>query len=95
MSSLLNQIKPNIDSKSNKKRVGRELNSDAMIADANCTKVCMQLSVILLVSMLEIFASSFKKIIPKDCLIISPTLNCLCVIGFPILLILYTSLSNF
>ena len=35
-----------------KKEVGTALKSDAMIADANCNKVCMQLSVILLVSSL-------------------------------------------
>ena len=35
-----------------KKKVGTKLNSDAMIADANCTRVCMQLSFILLISSL-------------------------------------------
>ncbi|MBU1056121.1 MAG: cation transporter [Proteobacteria bacterium] len=37
--------------------VGRKLNSDAIIADANCTKTCLYLSVILLISSLlfEIF----------------------------------------
>ena len=33
-----------------KKRVGRQLNSAAIIADAECTKVCIYMSVILLVS---------------------------------------------
>lgn len=33
-----------------KKRVGRELNSDPILADANCTLVCVYMSVILLVS---------------------------------------------
>lgn len=33
-----------------KNKVGRALNSDAIIADANCTKTCLQLSIILLVS---------------------------------------------
>lgn len=35
-----------------KLKVGRELNSQAIIADANCTKTCLQLSVILLASSL-------------------------------------------
>ena len=41
----------------NKKKVGMKLNSDAMIADANCTRVCMQLSFVLLIASLgyEIF----------------------------------------
>ena len=44
----------------NKKKVGREINSDAMIADANCTRVCMQLSFVLLISSLgyEVFQIS-------------------------------------
>lgn len=33
-----------------KRKVGRKLNSDAIIADANCTKVCLYMSIILLVS---------------------------------------------
>jgi divalent metal cation (Fe/Co/Zn/Cd) transporter len=33
-----------------KLKVGRALNSDAIIADANCTRVCLILSVVLLVS---------------------------------------------
>jgi divalent metal cation (Fe/Co/Zn/Cd) transporter len=33
-----------------KTKVGRQLNSDAMLADAECTKVCISMSVILLVS---------------------------------------------
>ena len=33
-----------------KKDVGTALKSDAIIADANCTKVCMQLSIVLLLS---------------------------------------------
>ena len=33
-----------------KKEVGIALKSDAIIADANCTKVCMQLSIVLLLS---------------------------------------------
>ena len=36
----------------NKKKIGIQLNSDAMIADANCTRVCMQLSFILLIASL-------------------------------------------
>ena len=39
------------------------------------------------------FASSLKKIIPKACFIISPTLSCLCVTGLPNLLIFYILLS--
>lgn len=35
-----------------KKSVGRKLNSDPVIADANCTKVCVYMSVVLLVSSL-------------------------------------------
>jgi divalent metal cation (Fe/Co/Zn/Cd) transporter len=33
-----------------KKKVGRKVNSNAIIVDANCTKVCMYMSLILLVS---------------------------------------------
>ena len=33
-----------------KLNIGKKLNSDAIIADANCTKTCVYLSVILLVS---------------------------------------------
>ena len=36
-----------------KKQVGYELKSDAIIADANCNKVCMQLSLVLLLSSLS------------------------------------------
>lgn len=35
-----------------KKTVGRKLGSDAIIADANCTKVCVYMSVVLLISSL-------------------------------------------
>lgn len=35
-----------------KKNVGRKLKSDAIIADANCTKVCVYMSLVLLVSSL-------------------------------------------
>ena len=35
-----------------KKNVGRKLNSDAIIADANCTKVCVYMSLVLLISSL-------------------------------------------
>lgn len=35
-----------------KRKVGKELNSDAIIADSNCTKVCVYMSVILLFSSL-------------------------------------------
>jgi len=33
-----------------KKRIGRQLNSDAILADAECTKVCIWMSLILLAS---------------------------------------------
>ena len=41
----------------NKKKVGTKLHSDAMLADANCTRVCMQLSFVLLFASLiyEVF----------------------------------------
>ena len=44
----------------NKKKVGSEIHSDAMIADANCTRVCMQLSFVLLIASLgyEVFQIS-------------------------------------
>jgi len=35
-----------------KRNVGRKLGSDAIIADANCTKVCVYMSVVLLISSL-------------------------------------------
>ena len=35
-----------------KKNVGKKLDSDAIIADANCTKVCVYMSLVLLVSSL-------------------------------------------
>ena len=35
-----------------KKRVGRQLNSEPVISDANCTKICVYMSVVLLVSSL-------------------------------------------
>ncbi len=35
-----------------KKKVGRELNSEAIVADSNCTKVCVYMSLVLLVSSL-------------------------------------------
>ena len=35
-----------------KKNVGKKLNSDAIIADANCTKVCVYMSLVLLVASL-------------------------------------------
>jgi len=44
-----------------KKKVGNKLHSDAIIADANCTKVCMYMSLILLLSsgMYEFFNIPF------------------------------------
>ena len=44
-------------------------------------------TVICFVERLFNFASSLMKSMPRACLIISPTLSCLCVIGFPKLLI--------
>ena len=35
-----------------KKKVGKQLQSDAIVADANCTKVCIYMSVVLLVASL-------------------------------------------
>ena len=35
-----------------KKRVGKKLNSEPIIADANCTKICVYMSLVLLVSSL-------------------------------------------
>lgn len=35
-----------------KKSVGRQLNSDPIIADANCTRVCVYMSIVLLISSL-------------------------------------------
>ena len=35
-----------------KKNVGRQLNSDPIIADANCTKICVYMSVVLLIASL-------------------------------------------
>ncbi len=33
-----------------KNKVGKQLNSDAIIADANCTKVCIYMSIVLLIA---------------------------------------------
>ena len=52
--------------------------------------ILTSVTVILFVSKVGTLASPFKNIKLKDCLIISPTLNCLCVTGlpnFPIILI--------
>jgi len=35
-----------------KKEIGRELNSEPIIADSNCTKICVYMSVVLLISSL-------------------------------------------
>ena len=47
-----------------KLKVGKKLNSDAIIADANCTKTCFYLSFILLASSLsyEIFKIGYLDI---------------------------------
>ncbi|MEI8086137.1 MAG: cation transporter [Paludibacter sp.] len=48
-----------------KKKVGRELNSDPIIADSNCTKVCVYMSVVLLVASLiyEITGFAYADVI--------------------------------
>jgi len=48
-----------------KLKVGRKLSSDAIIADANCTKTCLYLSIILLVSsgLFEIFRIGYLDIL--------------------------------
>ena len=48
-----------------KLKVGRELNSDAIIADANCTKTCFYLSFVLLVSsgLYELFQINYLDIL--------------------------------
>ncbi|HZK95500.1 MAG TPA: hypothetical protein VFC67_14935 [Prolixibacteraceae bacterium] len=35
-----------------KKKIGKQLNSEPIVADANCTKVCVYMSVVLLASSL-------------------------------------------
>jgi divalent metal cation (Fe/Co/Zn/Cd) transporter len=47
-----------------KKKVGEKLNSEAIIADANCTKTCFYLSIVLLVSsgLYEIFRIGYIDI---------------------------------
>jgi divalent metal cation (Fe/Co/Zn/Cd) transporter len=35
-----------------KKRIGKKLNSEPIIADANCTKICVYMSIVLLISSL-------------------------------------------
>jgi divalent metal cation (Fe/Co/Zn/Cd) transporter len=47
-----------------KKKVGRLLNSDAIVADANCTKTCFYLSIILLTAsgLYELFHISYIDI---------------------------------
>jgi divalent metal cation (Fe/Co/Zn/Cd) transporter len=48
-----------------KMKVGKELNSDAIIADANCTKTCFYLSFILLFSsgLYELFAIAYFDVL--------------------------------
>ncbi|MBN1299865.1 MAG: cation transporter [Melioribacteraceae bacterium] len=48
-----------------KLKVGRQLNSDAIIADANCTKTCFYLSIILLLSsgLYELFKVGYLDIL--------------------------------
>ena len=47
-----------------KKEVGKKLNSDAIIADANCTKTCFYLSIILLAAsgLYEVFRISYVDV---------------------------------
>jgi divalent metal cation (Fe/Co/Zn/Cd) transporter len=47
---------------SGKVKIGKQLNSDAIIADANCTKVCIYMSVILLISSAVYYATEFAYI---------------------------------
>jgi divalent metal cation (Fe/Co/Zn/Cd) transporter len=42
-----------------KKNIGRKLNSDPIIADANCTRICVYMSVVLLVSSLAYELTGF------------------------------------
>lgn len=42
-----------------KKKVGKQLNSEPIVADANCTKVCVYMSVVLLISSLIYQFSGF------------------------------------
>lgn len=48
-----------------KKRIGRQLNSEPIIADSNCTKVCVYMSVVLLISSLiyEVTGFAYADII--------------------------------
>ena len=56
----------------NKKlKVGRALGSNAIIADANCTKACMHLSIVLLVSSIGYELFDFKKIDSLGSILIS------------------------
>ncbi len=43
-------------------KVGKQLNSDAILADANCTKVCIYMSIILLISSLIYAFTNFAYI---------------------------------
>jgi divalent metal cation (Fe/Co/Zn/Cd) transporter len=43
-------------------RVGKDLNSEAILADANCTKVCIYMSIILLVSSVIYSVTNFAYI---------------------------------
>ena len=55
----------------NKKKIGIELHSDAIIADANCTRVCMQLSFVLLIASLGYEVFEIRSIDAVGSLIIS------------------------
>jgi divalent metal cation (Fe/Co/Zn/Cd) transporter len=54
-----------------KKKIGKRLNSEPIIADANCTKVCVYMSVVLLVSSLiyELSGFAYADVIGAACLI--------------------------
>jgi divalent metal cation (Fe/Co/Zn/Cd) transporter len=54
-----------------KLKVGKKLNSDAIIADANCTKACLQLSFILLISCIGFELFELKRIDAIGSLIIA------------------------
>lgn len=57
-----------------KMNIGTELKSDAIIADANCTKTCFYLSLILLASSLsyEVFRINYLDIIGSIGIVITP-----------------------
>ena len=61
------------------------MSPDLKIAIFKSGLILTSVTVIVFVSKFGTLASFLIKIMLKDCLIISPTLNCLCDTGFPIL----------